>query len=174
MQATASVPATVSLPVSASGSRRRSYGRSRSYGRRRSYGRSRSYGRLSRYQARAIARRAYVRAKWPSSQFAHVRVARGSQAAQALGISPGVAFSDASSEEQARRRQMQWYGRGGYVGRTLGAALGGAFGTVAGTGLAAATKGSAAPLVPLLTAAGGKIGGDLGDKAGDWLWDRSE
>jgi hypothetical protein len=175
----ASVPATVSLPVSASTSRRRtrsrSYGgRSRSYSRGRSYGGRRRSSRLSRYQARAIARRAYVRAKWPSSQYAHVRIPRGSAAARALGLTSGAKFSEVTPEEQALRRGMQWYGQGGYVGRTLGAALGGALGTMAGTGLATATKGSAAPLVPLLGAVGGKLGGDFGDKAGDWLWDRSE
>lgn len=125
----ASVPATVSLPVSTSSSRRRS--RSRSYGgRSRSYPRSRSYGgrrrssRLSRYQARAIARRAYVRAKWPSSQYAHVRIPRGSAAARSLGLTPGAKFSEVGPEEQALRRGMQWYGQGGYFGRKLGSLVG--------------------------------------------------
>ena len=133
-----------------------SQGRSRSYGRRRSYGRSRSYGRIGRYQARAIARRAYVRAKWPSSEFAHIRVQRGSQAAAALGISPGVSFKDADAEEQQRRRQMQWYGKGGYFGKLIGGALGGAAGSYAGVD----------PTI------GASIGSAIGDKAGDWLYDQ--
>jgi hypothetical protein len=122
----ASVPANVILPLSRSSStrRRRSYGRSRSYSRGRSYGRSRSTRRISRYQARAIARRAYVRAKWPSSEYAHIRVKRGSDAARALGMTSGAPFNAVGPEEQALRRQMQWYGNGGYFGRKIGSMFG--------------------------------------------------
>jgi hypothetical protein len=115
----ANIPASVSLalsaPRAASASRRKSYGRSRSYGR--SYSRGRSYGRkgVSYYQKRAIARRAYIRGKYPSATYAHPYVPRGSAAAQALGISPGVTFKDATAEEQVRRRAVGWYGKGDYA-----------------------------------------------------------
>lgn len=110
--ASVAVPASVSLNVS--GSRLRSYSRrrySRSYGR----SRSRSTSRVSYYQKRAIARRAYIRGKYPSATYAHPYVVRGSAAAQAMGISPGVTFKDASPEEQVRRRAVGWYGKGDYV-----------------------------------------------------------
>lgn len=136
------VPASVSLNIG-SRSQRRSYGsRSRSYGRRK-YSRSR-YS-VSRYQRRAIARRAYVRGKWPSSQYAHVYVPRGSQAAQALGMTPGQTFQEANAENQALRRSMGWYGKGGYWGNLLGKAAGSFLGGPTGAA----------------------IGGFLGDKAGD-------
>ena len=123
MQAT--IPASVSLAVSAPGrastSRRRSYGRS--YSRSRSYGRGRSSSRkggVSYYQKRAIARRAYIRGKYPSATYAHPYVPRGSAAAQAMGITPGVTFKDSTPEEQLRRRAVGWYGKGDYMASGMG------------------------------------------------------
>lgn len=103
------VPASVSLNLAGS----RAPYRRKSYGRRRPYARSSSRGsRVSYYQKRAVARKAYVRGKWPSSEWAHPRVRRGSAIAQAMGMSPGVSFQQSSPEEQMARRQSQWYGKG--------------------------------------------------------------
>jgi len=120
MQASAvQVPASVSLAVggSASGSRSRarSYSRRRSYGRSYSRSRYRSGSRAQYYAKRAIARRAYIRGKYPSDKFAHAYVPRGSAASQALGITPGLTFREASAEEQVRRRAVGWYGKGDYM-----------------------------------------------------------
>ena len=110
------VPASVSLAIGGGGaSRSRSYGRRKSYGRSYSRSRSRSGGRVSYYQKRAIARKAYIRGKYPSATYAHPYVVRGSAAAQAMGMTPGVAFKDASAEEQVRRRAVGWYGKGDYM-----------------------------------------------------------
>lgn len=169
----ANIPASVSLAVSAprSTSRRRSYGRSRSrYGR--SYSRG---GRRSYYSARAIARKAYVRGKWPSSEWAHPRVRRGSAAAAALGIGPpGSTFQEVPAEQQAVRRAAQWYGRGnymqgrgGYIGRLAGGFLGGLGGTALAGGSAFASGGLLAGAGPGVIAGGSAIGAALGDEFED-------
>lgn len=171
MQAT--IPASVSLAVSAprSTSRRRSYGRSRSrYGR--SYSRG---GRRSYYSTRAIARKAYVRGKWPSSEWAHPRVRRGSAAAAALGIGPaGSTFQEVPAEQQAVRRAAQWYGRGnymqgrgGYIGRMAGGLLGGLAGTALGGTSAFASGGALAGLAPTVASGGAALGAAFGDELED-------
>lgn len=172
------VPASVSLNLAAPA---RSYRRSssRSYGRRRSYGRSYSRaGRSSYYQKRAIARKAYVRGKWPSADFAHPYIRRGSAAAQALGLTPGQSYADASAENQALRKSVGWYGRGqyytgngGYIGSVLGGLAGGA------AGLAAmATIARNSPLAPMkLDIAHGlyRAGAAAGSEAEDWIRNRT-
>ena len=109
------VPASVSLAIGGGASRPRSYRRSKSYGRSYSRSRSRSGGRVSYYQKRAIARRAYIRGKYPSATYAHPYVPRGSAAAQAMGITPGKTFQEVAPEEQVRRRAVGWYGKGDYM-----------------------------------------------------------
>jgi len=109
------VPASVSLAIGGSGSRGRSYSRRKSYGRSYSRSRSRSGGRVSYYQKRAIARRAYIRGKYPSAVYAHPYVPRSSDASRAMGITPGKTFQEVSPEEQARRRSVGWYGKGDYM-----------------------------------------------------------
>lgn len=90
----------------------RKYGR-RKYTKRRSSSRKRSGSRgLSYYQKRAIARKAYVRGKWPSSEWAHPRVRRGGAIAQAMGMEPGQSYADATPENQMTRKALQWYGPG--------------------------------------------------------------
>ena len=170
------VPASVSLNLAGPA---RSYRRSatRSYGRRRSYGRS--YSRASRssyYQKRAIARKAYVRGKWPSADFAHPYVRRGSAAAQALGLTAGQSYADASAENQALRKSVGWYGKGaysgsgGYIGSVLGGLAGGAAGLAA---MAAISRTS--PLAPMkLDVAHGlyRAGASAGSELEDWIRNR--
>ena len=171
------VPASVSLNLAGPG---RSYRRSasRSYGRRRSYGRSYSRGgRSSYYQKRAIARKAYIRGKWPSADFAHPYIRRGSAAAQALGLTPGQSYSEANAENQALRKSVGWYGRGqymsgkgGYVGSVLGGLVGGAAGLTAMAAMRAT-----GPLAPMrLDVAHGlyRVGASLGSEAEDWIRNR--
>ena len=152
----------------------RSY-RSRSLGgrRRKSYAR-RSYGRRSatNYRVRSAARRAYIRGKWPSSQYAHPYIARGSAAAQALGLTAGQTFQEASPQEQAIRRAAGWYGRGqymqgngGYFGKAVGGVVGGTLGALSLLGSLAkgeSNKGAASFL--------SKTGVHVGDKVGDFVW----
>ena len=172
------VPASVSLNLAGPA---RSYRRSasRSYGRRRSYGRSASRGgRSSYYQKRAIARKAYIRGKWPSSEWAHPYVRRGSAAAQALGLTPGQTYQDATPENQALRKSVGWYGRGqymsgkgGYIGSVLGGLAGGAAGL---TAMAAIARNS--PLAPMkLDIAHGmyRAGAAAGSEAEDWIRNRT-
>lgn len=175
------VPASVSLNLAGSAprsSRRRSYGRSRSssrYGRSRSRSRSRSY-----YSSRAAARKAYVRGKWPSSEYAHVRIKRGSQAAAALGVGPaGSTFQESTPEQQALRRSMQWYGRGrymqgrgGYIGKMAGGLLGGLAGTAAAAGAIFKSGGALAGTAPAVIQGATLIGGAAGSQFEDYLRDR--
>jgi hypothetical protein len=171
------VPASVSLTLP-SGSKR-SY-RRKSYGRRRSSSRSyRRGGRLSYYQKRAIARKAYVRGKWPSSEFAHPYVRRGSAAAQALGLTPGQTYAEASAENQALRKSIGWYGRGAYTGRGgyIGKIVGG---TAAGLAAVAGTAGAAifgdgealAGMAPTVIQASTLAGAAAGSEFEDWLRDK--
>jgi hypothetical protein len=167
------VPASVSLNLAGPA---RSYRRSssRSYGRRRSYGRSYSRGgRSSYYQKRAVARKAYVRGKWPSSEWAHPYVRRGSAAAQALGLTPGQSYQEANAENQALRKSVGWYGKGsyagngGYIGSVLGGLIGGAAGLTTMAGISRAS-----PLAPMkLDIAHGmyRAGAAAGSEAEDWL-----
>lgn len=166
-------------PAAASASR--SYSRSRSLGGRR----SRSYGRRSyrrraptNYRVRAAARRGYIRGKWPSSEYAHPYVARGSAAAQALGITPGQTFQEATALEQVARRRAGWYGRGqymqgrgGYIGTVLGGLAGGAAG-LAAISAPLFTKGVLKPMS--LDVAHGlfKAGAAAGSQAEDWIRNR--
>lgn len=172
------VPASVSLNLAGPA---RSYKRSgsRSYGRRRSYGRSYSRaGRSSYYQKRAIARKAYIRGKWPSSEFAHPYVRRGSAAAQALGLTAGQSYADASAENQALRKSIGWYGRGDYMsgkGGYIGSVLGGLAGGAAGLATMAAIK-RTSPLAPMrLDIAHGMYaaGAAAGSEAEDWIRNRT-
>lgn len=98
-------------PAAARSRTPRKYGR-RKY-QRRSSSRKRSSSRgLSYYQKRAIARKAYVRGKWPSSQWAHPRILRGGALAQSMGMVPGQSYKDATPENQLTRKALQWYGNG--------------------------------------------------------------
>jgi len=92
--------------------RRRSYGRRKPTKRRSSSRKSSRRRGLSYYQKRAIARKAYVRGKWPSSEWAHPRIRRGGAIAQAMGMVPGQSYRDATPENQLTRKALQWYGRG--------------------------------------------------------------
>ncbi len=106
--ASVNVPATVALKLAGRKSYRRKYG-----SKRRSYRRKSTSARgLSYYQKRAIARKAYVRGKWPSSQWAHPYIRRGGSIAQAMGMTPGATFQEAGPEEQEIRRAAGYYGRG--------------------------------------------------------------
>ena len=109
------VPASVSLAL-APAARSRSYGR-RSYGRSKSYGRGRSYSRTSNYyRQRAGRRRAYIAGRYPKAQWAHPWVERGTQQAAALGVGEaGTTFAQATPSQQARRKQIGWYGSGDYM-----------------------------------------------------------
>ena len=171
------VPASVSLNLSSAP--RRSY-RRKSYGRRRSSSRSyRRGGRLGYYQKRAIARKAYVRGKWPSSEFAHPYIRRGSAAAQALGLTPGQSYSEASAENQALRKAVGWYGkgdymqgRGGYIGKIAGGLVGG-LAAVAGTaGATFATGGALAGMAPTVIQGSTLIGAAAGSEFEDYLRDK--
>ena len=108
------VPASVSLALAAP--RARSYGR-RSYGRSKSYGRGRSYSRGGNYyRQRAGRRRAYIAGKYPKAQWAHPWVERGTAQAEALGIGPaGKSYAEVTPSQQARRKQIGWYGLGDYA-----------------------------------------------------------
>lgn len=175
------VPASVSLNLAGSSRRsyrRRSNGRSRSssrYGRSRSSSRRRSY-----YSVRAAARKAYVRGKWPSSEYAHIRVKRGSEAAASLGIGPpGSTFQESTPEQQAHRRSMQWYGRGkymqgrgGYIGKMAGGLLGGLAGTAAAAGAVFQSGGLLAGTAPAVIQGATLIGGAAGSQFEDYLRDR--
>ena len=168
------MPASVSLNLagSVSRSRRKSYGRRRSYSRKSSGRRGASY-----YQKRAIARKAYVRGKWPSSEWAHPYVRRGSAAAQALGLTPGQSYADASPENQALRKSIGWYGRGaytgrgGYIGKVLGGLGGGMLGTLASGGASFATGGAFAGLAPSVVSAGVGVGAAAGSEIEDHIRD---
>ena len=171
------VPASVSLNLSSAP--RRSY-RRKSYGRRRSSSRSyRRSGRVGYYQKRAIARKAYVRGKWPSSEFAHPYVRRGSAAAQALGLTPGQSYAEASAENQALRKSIGWYGRGqytgrgGYIGKVVGGTLGG-LAAVAGTAGAVifSEDGSLAGMAPTVIQASTLAGAAAGSEFEDYLRDK--
>ena len=122
------MPASVSLALAAP--RARSYGR-RSYGRSKSYGRSRSYSRgANYYRQRASRRRAYIAGRYPKAQWAHPWVERGTQQAAALGIGEaGTTFAQATPSQQARRKQIGWYGQGDYGARSYGPAGGAGAGT---------------------------------------------
>lgn len=173
----ASIPASVSLNLSNSAPR--SY-RRKSYGRRRSSSRSyRRGGRVSYYQKRAIARKAYVRGKWPSSEFAHPYVRRGSAAAQALGLTPGQSYAEANAENQALRKSVGWYGKGaymqgkgGYIGKIAGGLVGG-LAAVAGTaGATFATGGALAGMGPTVVQGATLIGAAAGSEFEDYVRDK--
>ena len=134
----ASIPASVSLALAAP--RARSYGR-RSYGRSKSYGRSRSYSRgANYYKQRAGRRRAYIAGRYPKAQWAHPWVERGTQQAAALGIGEaGTDFSQATPSQQARRKQIGWYGKGDY---SLGPSMSGGFTGLGTDGMRITDKGN--------------------------------
>lgn len=134
----ASIPASVSLALAAP--RARSYGR-RSYGRSKSYGRSRSYSRgANYYKQRAGRRRAYIAGRYPKAQWAHPWVERGTQQAAALGIGEaGTDFSQATPSQQARRKQIGWYGKGDYA---LGPAMDAGFTGLGTDGMRITDKGN--------------------------------
>jgi len=180
MQPTASVAVPASVSLNLAGSRPRTTYRRKKYGRTRSYGRSYARGtRTSYYQKRAALRKAYLRGRYPSSTYAHPYVARGSAAAQALGITAGQTFAESNPQEQALRRSVGWYGRGaymqgrgGYIGATLGGLAGGALG-LAAISAPLFTRGALKPMRGDVAMGLYRAGAAAGSQAEDWIRNRA-
>ena len=164
----------VGAPAAAARSRTpRKYGR-RKY-QRRSSSRKRSSSRgLSYYQKRAIARKAYVRGKWPSSEWAHPRIRRGGALAQSMGMVPGQSYKDATVENQLTRKASQWYGPGAYSmdprwlppngGNVRPPMRTQPWQPISGTGLYSGRGGFFGGIGGLLTGKGYKAGSAMGDE----------
>lgn len=86
--------------------------------RRRGY-RRRGYGGYSRRSSRSgvsynTVKRMLYKSKYPSSEYAHVRIPRGGEIATSMGLTAGAKYKDVSAEEQALRKSIGWRGRGAY------------------------------------------------------------
>lgn len=112
-----------------------------------------------RYYSRAQRAQAYRGRQFPLSRYGRVYVERGTEAnlarygpsafqvrATAAGGGPGAAMAQ---QQLANRQKDGYYGRGGYIGRTLGRFVGDKVGL-------------------------GSAGAMAGDKAGDWLWGKTK
>jgi len=111
------------------------------------------------YYSRAQRAQAYRGRQFPLSRYGRVYVERGTQQnlarygpsafqvrATAAGGGPGAAEAAA---QLANRQKDGYYGRGGYIGRSLGRFMGDKVGL-------------------------GSAGAMAGDKAGDWLWGKTK
>jgi len=111
------------------------------------------------YYSRAQRAQAYRGRQFPLSRYGRVYVERGTQQnlarygpsafqvrATAAGGGPGAAEAAA---QLANRQKDGYYGRGGYIGRSLGRFVGDKVGL-------------------------GSAGAMAGDKAGDWLWGKTK
>lgn len=158
------IPGTVNLRIGAQNSRRRKTGKKKSMPRKTSYA------------SRAKLRQAYLKGKYPSSQWAHPYVRRGQGH---LGLTAGLKYSEVNPAEQAFRRSIGWRGRGeymsgkgAYLGRTAGRFLGKAAASALSTTAAFSSGGVLAAATPLLHAGLSDLGSRAGDYAEDFIIDK--
>jgi len=158
------IPGTVNLRIGAQNTRRRKTGKKK------------SMPKKSTYANRAKLRQAYLKGKYPSSQWAHPYVRRGQGH---FGLTAGLKYSEVNAAEQAFRKSIGWRGRGeymsgkgAYLGRAAGGFLGKAAASALGTTAAFSSGGAFAAASPFLHAGLSDLGSRIGDRVENFVIDK--